>query len=322
MGIKAKSFTSVKKLKLDFISSQSHWGHHKQILNHSLNSYFLGVKNDFTLFNPEYFIEFSKRCAIFCSNIISNDGQILFINSNNDNINFNSKFNLSDFKNIQQERHKKRLEEIKAKQMLEEKILKDKEDEKLRLELEEKIKINNEIKSQVNILTEVVNLLSINIINIENSRNMKTVSAMIKDLSNQMTSYDKLDYILSEENPHKYNDEINELIQTLKDNILNLINSFYQNKNLILRFDRKGQSSDQIKFYAKSIENHMRKIAKIINQDDFNFEIEMNVENDENLAKQFQSELNMSIEEDDLRMALRLNESNNYHNININNYKR
>jgi ribosomal protein S2 len=84
MGIKTKSFTSVKKLKLDFMSSQSHWGHHKQILNHSLNSYLLGVKNDFTLFNPGYFIEFSKRCAIFCSNIISNDGQVLFINSNNE----------------------------------------------------------------------------------------------------------------------------------------------------------------------------------------------------------------------------------------------
>ena len=84
MGIKAKSFSLVRKLKSDFISSQSHWGHHKQILNHSLNPYLLGVKNDFTLFNPEYFIEFSKRCAIFCSGIISNNGQVLFINSNND----------------------------------------------------------------------------------------------------------------------------------------------------------------------------------------------------------------------------------------------
>ena len=81
---KRKSFIEVKKLKSNFILSQSHWGHHKQILNNSLNSYFLGVKNDFTLYNPEYFIEFSKRCAIFCSCIASNNGRILFINSNDE----------------------------------------------------------------------------------------------------------------------------------------------------------------------------------------------------------------------------------------------
>ena len=83
MGVNDKYFVSTKKVKIDFLDSQSYWGHHKQIMNNSLNLHFLGTKNNFVLLNPDSFVEYSKRSAIFCAGIISNNGQILFVSPNN-----------------------------------------------------------------------------------------------------------------------------------------------------------------------------------------------------------------------------------------------
>lgn len=80
MGVAIKPSGSSKLVSKGFLKSQSHWGHNKQILNHSLSAHILGTKHDFVIFNSAHFVEYSKRCSIFCSNVILNKGNILFIN--------------------------------------------------------------------------------------------------------------------------------------------------------------------------------------------------------------------------------------------------
>jgi ribosomal protein S2 len=80
MGVVVKFNVSSKQLSKGFLASQSHWGHTKQILNHSLSAHIIGTKNDFVIFNSAHFTEYSKRCSIFCSNVILDKGNILFIN--------------------------------------------------------------------------------------------------------------------------------------------------------------------------------------------------------------------------------------------------
>uniref|UniRef100_UPI00226CE281 ribosomal protein S2 n=1 Tax=Cryptomonas pyrenoidifera TaxID=233184 RepID=UPI00226CE281 len=84
MGVIYNLDVSTKKLTQNFISSQSHWGHHKQISNNSLSSHTIGTKQGFIIFNPSHFVEYSKRCSIFCSKIIYKNGNILFVNFGND----------------------------------------------------------------------------------------------------------------------------------------------------------------------------------------------------------------------------------------------
>lgn len=85
MGVTRILFgASTKNLTQNFLTSQSHWGHHKQILNHSLSSHILGTKQGFILFNPSHFIEYSKRCSIFCSKVTIANGSILFVNFGNE----------------------------------------------------------------------------------------------------------------------------------------------------------------------------------------------------------------------------------------------
>jgi len=80
MGVIIKPSVSSKNLSKGFLASQSHWGHSNQILNHSLSAHIIGTKHNFVVFNPAHFIEYSKRCSIFCSNIVLDNGNILFIN--------------------------------------------------------------------------------------------------------------------------------------------------------------------------------------------------------------------------------------------------
>lgn len=79
MGV-IKSNISSKSLSKGFLASQSHWGHGKQITNHSLSGHILGTKHDFIIFNSAHFVEYSKRCSVFCSSLVLNKGTILFIN--------------------------------------------------------------------------------------------------------------------------------------------------------------------------------------------------------------------------------------------------
>jgi ribosomal protein S2 len=76
--------THIKLTSKGFLDAQGHWGHKKERLNHSSNIHVLGFKNDFTIINPEHFLEYSKRCNIFCSKTILNGGNIFFINSNDE----------------------------------------------------------------------------------------------------------------------------------------------------------------------------------------------------------------------------------------------
>ena len=84
MGVIYRLKASTKNLTQDFLTSQSHWGHHKQILNHSLSSHVLGIKQGFIVFNPSHLIEYSKRCSIFCSKVTLDNGNILFVNFGNE----------------------------------------------------------------------------------------------------------------------------------------------------------------------------------------------------------------------------------------------
>jgi len=80
MGVVTKSTSSSKNLSKGFLASQSHWGHGKQILNHSLSAHIIGTKHNFVVFNSAHFVEYSRRCSVFCSNIVLDNGNILFIN--------------------------------------------------------------------------------------------------------------------------------------------------------------------------------------------------------------------------------------------------
>jgi len=80
MGVVIKSTSSSKNLSKGFLASQSHWGHSKQILNHSLSAHIIGTKHNFVVFNSAHFVEYSRRCSVFCSNIVLDNGNILFIN--------------------------------------------------------------------------------------------------------------------------------------------------------------------------------------------------------------------------------------------------
>jgi ribosomal protein S2 len=80
MGVVTKSTSSSKNLSKGFLASQSHWGHSKQILNHSLSAHIIGTKHNFVVFNSAHFVEYSRRCSVFCSNIVLDNGNILFIN--------------------------------------------------------------------------------------------------------------------------------------------------------------------------------------------------------------------------------------------------
>jgi ribosomal protein S2 len=80
MGVVTKSTPSSKNLSKGFLASQSHWGHSKQILNHSLSAHIIGTKHNFVVFNSAHFVEYSRRCSVFCSNIVLDNGNILFIN--------------------------------------------------------------------------------------------------------------------------------------------------------------------------------------------------------------------------------------------------
>jgi ribosomal protein S2 len=80
MGVVTKSTPSSKNLSNGFLASQSHWGHSKQILNHSLSAHIIGTKHNFVVFNSAHFVEYSRRCSVFCSNIVLDNGNILFIN--------------------------------------------------------------------------------------------------------------------------------------------------------------------------------------------------------------------------------------------------
>lgn len=84
MGVAYKPNIQANSLSQSFIASQSHWGHHKQIFNYSLSPHVLGLKNGFVIFNPSHFVEYSKRCSIFCSKVILEKGDILFINFGNE----------------------------------------------------------------------------------------------------------------------------------------------------------------------------------------------------------------------------------------------
>lgn len=76
MGISKKNLT-----KLDFLTTQGYWGHQKNRSNGKLNKYFLGSRNDFTVFNPECSIEYSKRSILFCSKATSKGGNLIFVSS-------------------------------------------------------------------------------------------------------------------------------------------------------------------------------------------------------------------------------------------------
>nr|YP_009476766.1 ribosomal protein S2 [Cryptomonas curvata]AVM81259.1 ribosomal protein S2 [Cryptomonas curvata] len=79
MGVSNQFTLSGKKLTKGFIISQSYWGHNKQTLSSSISPHVFGIKNDFVIFNPSHFVEYSKRISVFCSNVILNNGNILFI---------------------------------------------------------------------------------------------------------------------------------------------------------------------------------------------------------------------------------------------------
>jgi ribosomal protein S2 len=82
MGItKNKKIVNKENQISDFLFSQSCWGHKKQYLKHSLNKHILGLKNEFVVFNHEYFLEYSNRCGLFCFNTINLGGNILFVSS-------------------------------------------------------------------------------------------------------------------------------------------------------------------------------------------------------------------------------------------------
>lgn len=66
-----------------FISVQGHWGHKKEKSLYHLNTFFLGERNGFNIFNPEKFVEFFKRLSFFCFGIIRLEGNIFFLNTHN-----------------------------------------------------------------------------------------------------------------------------------------------------------------------------------------------------------------------------------------------
>lgn len=73
---------SIKNAKVTtFLNVQGHWGHKKENSLQTLNSFFLGTRNNFYVFNPENYIELSKRLYFFCFNVIMLGGSILFINT-------------------------------------------------------------------------------------------------------------------------------------------------------------------------------------------------------------------------------------------------
>ena len=64
-----------------FLTVQGHWGHKKEKSSQTLNSFFLGTRNDFNIFNPENSVEFLKRLNLFCFDVIKLNGNILFVNT-------------------------------------------------------------------------------------------------------------------------------------------------------------------------------------------------------------------------------------------------
>lgn len=83
MGIAVNKSSSIKnKQAFDFLISQAYWGHKKQFLSSLTKKYVLGLKSNMAVINPEYFIESINRSSLFCFNLVSNGGNILFINLN------------------------------------------------------------------------------------------------------------------------------------------------------------------------------------------------------------------------------------------------
>lgn len=66
----------------DFLFCQSLWGHKKNTTSSFLNLHILGFINDFSIFNMEHLLEYSKRCLLFSFKAIFNNGYSLFLNIN------------------------------------------------------------------------------------------------------------------------------------------------------------------------------------------------------------------------------------------------
>lgn len=91
MGVIKDRYHCFKKINsFDFMSSQSLWGHKKDKLINVPYHYISGLKFDSFVLKSYVFLEYYNRCNYFCSNIILNKGNVLFLipiisSSNKDN---------------------------------------------------------------------------------------------------------------------------------------------------------------------------------------------------------------------------------------------
>lgn len=75
-------FNQLHYNKKTFILTHSYFGCKKSKLNFSLNTFILGFNDNFSIINPELFIEHSKRIFLFCFNFILNQSHFFFIHLN------------------------------------------------------------------------------------------------------------------------------------------------------------------------------------------------------------------------------------------------